>query len=87
MAGLFSGLKSALSRTGHKPSIQRFFIETEDFRGLSYEKIIALSSAKANKVCTRQDGQTARTWSEDNYSITLLFDNAGICLGVEEERI
>ena len=89
MSGLFSGLKSAFSRSGNRPtvSIQRFFTETEDFRGLSYEKIISLAEAKANKTRPRQDGGTARTWSEDNYAITLLFDANGICLGVEEERV
>ena len=36
---------------------------------------------------TRQkDGRSLRTWQEDGYSVTLLFDAQGLCLGVEDEH-
>ena len=34
----------------------------------------------------RSDGNAARTWTDGEYSITLLFDRSDICLGVEEEN-
>ena len=87
MAGLFNGLKSALGRLSMHSPIQKRFAEVEDFRGLEYEYIVAEVGTRANDTQLRDDGQTARTWKEGNYSITLLFNGAGICLGVEEERL
>ena len=34
----------------------------------------------------QKDGRSLRTWQEDGYSVTLLFDAQGLCLGVEDER-
>ena len=68
------------------PRLQKRFAEVEDFRGLDYEYIVGRVGARASNTQLRNDGQTARTWLEENYSITLLFNGTGICLGVEEER-
>ena len=32
------------------------------------------------------DGSTLRIWQEDGYSISLLFDERGLCLGVDDEQ-
>lgn len=66
--------------------LQKRFAEVEDFRGLDYECIVGRVGERADRTQIRDNGQTARTWLEENYSITLLFNGTGICLGVEEER-
>lgn len=86
MKELIRSLKSALAGRKNVSRLQKRFAEVEDFRGLDYERIVGKIGARANKTQLRDDGQTARTWLEENYSITLLFNGTGICLGVEEER-
>ena len=81
---MFSDLKS---RIFIHPSVRQRFSKIKDFRGLSYESIVQRTKFMANRTHLRDCGQTARTWTDGNYSITLLFNDAGLCLGVEEERI
>lgn len=85
MKRLIRSLKLALAGK-NLSRLQKRFAEVEDFRGLDYECIVGRVGARANETQLRNDGQTARTWLEENYSITLLFNGTGICLGVEEER-
>ena len=52
---------------------------------VGYQEI--LSEMNAPQMIVRQvDGRILRTWQEDGYSISLLFDARGLFLGVEDEQ-
>ena len=81
MAGiLFAGwIKS------RRPSLQTRVEKAGYFRGKSYKEILREMNAPQT-VIQQTDGRTLRTWQEDGYSISLLFDAQDLCLGVESER-
>ncbi|NLO85288.1 MAG: hypothetical protein GX096_07660 [Clostridiales bacterium] len=51
----------------------------------SYTEIITIVKASSQLLEHRANGDMLRTWSEGDYSISLLFDSDDRCLGVEEE--
>lgn len=67
--------------------LQARFDAVLDFRGLNYDAVCMRIGAAASETRIRESGQTARTWKDPHYSITLLFNASGLCLGVEEERL
>ena len=81
MAGiLFAGwIKS------RRPSLQTRVEKAGYFRGKSYKEILREMNAPQT-IIRQPDGSTLRTWQEDGYSISLLFDAQDLCLGVESER-
>lgn len=56
------------------------------FRGMYYEEILVRFGLVPHRITERADGKVLRMWQEGNYSISLLFDHTGLCLGVEDER-
>ena len=67
-----------------KPSLQARAKKAAVFRGKTYREI--LSEMDEPQTTIRQtDGCTLRTWREDGYGISLLFDPQDMCLGVEDE--
>lgn len=79
-------LQQALDSCGDASSLERCFEEIGDFRGWRYADAAARAGRGANSARIRKNGQTACTWWDEDYSITLLFDVSGLCLGVEDER-
>ena len=68
-----------------KPSLQARAKKAAVFRGKTYQEV--LSEMNEPKATIQQtDGRTLRTWQEDGYSISLLFDARDLCLGVEDEH-
>lgn len=61
--------------------------DVPEFRGMNFVTVINCIGSGIGNTEVRKNGQTAHTWADTDYSITLLFDAGGICLGVEEERI
>ena len=71
--------------TAKKQTLHQRFDAVDDFRGLSYAAVINRIGLRAGATLFKNDGSSARIWSDDTYSIMLLFDRDDICLGVQEE--
>ena len=68
-----------------KPSLHTRAKKAAVFRGKTYREIVSEISEPQTTI-QRTDRCTLRTWQEDGYSLTLLFDAQDMCLGVEEEH-
>ena len=67
-----------------KPSLQALVRKAAVFRGKTYQEVLVEMSAPQSTI-RQTNGFTLCTWQEDEYSISLLFDAQGLCLGVESE--
>ena len=81
----FAGLLSAKSNL-----LQKGFQELGDIRGMKLEDIVSsvgnYSSSQPCKITDRDNEQGMfYTWTEDRYSVTLLFGADGKCIGVHNE--
>lgn len=81
----FAGLLSAKSNL-----LQKGFQELGDIRGMKLEDIVSAvgnySSSQPCKIIDRDNEQGMfYTWTEDRYSVTLLFGADGKCIGVHNE--
>lgn len=81
----FAGLLSAKSNL-----LQKEFQELGDIRGMKLEDIVSAvgnySSSQPCKIIDRDNEQGMfYTWTEDRYSVTLLFGADGKCIGVHNE--
>lgn len=85
-AAFSTGIVLMLLRKGHRPTLRQRSDTVGAFRGMRYEEVMERLERAPQRTVERADGQTLRRWQEDEYSITLLFDGSGVCLGVEEER-
>ena len=70
--------------------LQQDFKKLGNLRGRSLDEIVnAVGTYKSFQSCTITDRDNAPgylyTWTEDFYSITLLFDAEKICIGVNSE--
>ncbi len=54
------------------------------FRGKPYREVIR-EIGETHTEIRQKDGHILRTWAEDGYSVSLLFDERDLCLGVEDE--
>ena len=77
---LFAGLMKS-----RKPSLQARVEKAGYFRGKSYKEILREMNTPQT-VIRQTDGLSLRTWQENGYSISLLFDTQDMCLGVESEQ-
>lgn len=75
-----------MNETYRKLTLHERFDAIDDFRGWSYAVVINRIGLRSVECKFRNDGTTERTWSDGEYSITLLFDRDDICLGVHEEK-
>ena len=85
-AAFLTGVVLMLLRKGHRPTLRQRSDTVGAFRGMRYEEVMERLERAPQRTVERANGQTLRQWQEDEYSITLLFDGSGVCLGVEEER-
>lgn len=88
--GAFVGYFVAGLLAQHSP-LQSVFRELGDMRGMSLEQITAkagmYSSSRPCKIAgTDNEDGVLYVWSDDKYSLTLLFDTNGKCLGVNKEE-
>ena len=80
-AAFLAGVLLMLRR---KPTLQQRVNQMGVFAGRTYAEILQTMDAPQTE--TRQtDGRTLRTWRNQDYSISLLFDGRDMCLGVEDE--
>ena len=86
VAAFLTGIVIMLLYPKHRPSLRQRSETVEAFRGMRYDEILERLERTPQRTLERADGQTLRTWQENQYSITLLFDRSGVCLGVEDER-
>ena len=84
-AAFMAGILFAGWMKNRRPSLQTRVEKAGYFRGKSYKEILREMNAPQT-VIQQTDGHTLRTWQEDGYSISLLFDAQDLCLGVESER-
>ncbi len=68
-----------------RPSLQARAKKAAVFRGKTYREVLREMSAPQTSV-RQPDGRILRTWQEEGYSISLLFDAGDVCLGVEDEH-
>ena len=85
-AAFFSGIIIMLLRTGRRPTLRERTEAIGAFRGMRYDEVIERLERAPQRTEQRMNGQILRKWQEKRYAISLLFDSAGVCLGVEEER-
>lgn len=81
----FAGLLSAKSNL-----LQKEFQELGDIRGMKLEDIVsAVGNYSSSQPCKIIDRDNEKgmfyTWTEDRYSVTLLFGADGKCIGVHNE--
>ena len=85
VAAFLAGILFTLWLRARKPSLQQRVAEASVFRGKTYREVMSEIGA-AQAIIQQADGRTLRTWQEDVYSISLLFDAQELCLGVEDEQ-
>ena len=77
----FAGLIGAKSKL-----LQKDFQKLGDLSGKSIEEICAaVGMYQRQTACKLTDGSAGKlyTWVQDHYSITLIFDSEGKCVGVQ----
>ena len=84
VAAFLAGILFAGWMRWRRPSLQERVKKAVVFRGKTYQEIVGEIGA-AQAIVQQTDGHTLRTWQEEGYSITLLFDAGEMCLGVEDE--
>ena len=88
-AGAFVGYLIAGSMTAKGKILQENFIKIGNLVGLSLDeiksKVGAPNQASSCTVADTGKQGSLYTWSANPYSITLLFDESLICLGVNQE--
>ena len=84
-AAFLAGILLTLWLKARRPSLRQRVKDAAVFRGKTYREVMSEIGA-AQAIIQQADGRTLRTWQEDGYSVTLLFDAQGLCLGVEDER-
>ncbi len=77
-------LAGVLLAQRRKPKLQQRVTKLGVFAGRSYAEILRTMDAPQTEA-RQADGQTVRTWRNQDYSISLLFDGRDMCLGVEDE--
>ena len=88
--GIFIGYFIAGLFVAKSVLLKQNFQKLGDLRGRSLDNIIATAGQyNSFKACTITDRDNANgylyTWIEEKYSITLLFDENKICIGVNSE--
>ena len=83
-AAFLAGILFALWLKARRSSLRQRVLDAAVFRGKTYQEITREIDAPQT-IIRQTDGRTLRTWQEDGYSISLLFDAQDLCLGVESE--
>jgi len=84
-AAFLAGILFTLWLKNHRPSLRQRVTDAAVFRGKTYQEITWEIDAPQTTI-RQTDGHTLCIWQEDGYSISLLFDARGLCLGVEDEH-
>ena len=84
-AAFLAGILLTLWLKARRPSLRQRVKEAAVFRGKVFPEIVR-EIGDPQTDTQQKDGRSLRTWQEDGYSVTLLFDAQGLCLGVEDER-
>ena len=87
IAAFLGGFLLARRRRGKRPDMARRLASLSRYRGASYMDILEAAGAPPCWQTRKANGQLVRTWSDGRYSLSLLFDQADVCLGVEDERM
>lgn len=83
-AAFLAGVLFTLWMKGRRPSLRQRVSIAAVFRGKTYREITREIDAPQT-IIQQPDGRSLRTWREDGYSISLLFDAQDLCLGVTDE--
>ena len=86
MAAFLAGLLLGKRPKKQKMKLKEQFDRLNICKGMSYLEILQHVEAAPRMTDRNADGITERTWVDDDYSITLMFDQHDICLGVEWEQ-
>ena len=84
-AAFLAGVLFAERMRRRRLSLQARARKAAVFRGKTYREVLREMNEPQTTV-RQADGRTLRTWREEGYSISLLFDGRGLCLGVEDEH-
>ena len=87
VAAFLGGFLVACWHRKKQPDLAKRFSRIIRYRGIRYAEIVEAVGIAPQWESRKANGQIVRTWSNSRYSITLLFDEADICLGVEDEQI
>ena len=87
LAGLFLGIligRGMLRRA--PPTLCERLDALGVLRGKDYATIRDAAGGVPDIAAPQADGSRLCVWEEESYRVTLRFDGAGVCLGVEDER-
>ena len=85
-AAFLAGFILAAWLKDRTPSLRQRMTRIPVYRGKTYAEILREVAAEPQTAKQRIDGTTLRTWNDrDGYTISLAFDSADVCLGVESE--
>ena len=84
-AAFLGGILFTLWLKARRPSLRQRVKDAAVFRGKTYQEIKREIDAPQT-IIQQTDGHILRTWQEDGYIISLLFDAKDMCLGVEDEQ-
>ena len=86
VAAFLAGVLLAGWLQRRRPTLRQRVERMGVFAGRGYAEILrSMDSPHVEERLT--NGSAARTWRDDGYSITLLFDARDVCLGVKDETI
>lgn len=86
VAAFLGGGIAATAYLTQRRTLRERFAALGSTVGLKYAQIAAEVKASPRSTVRERNGRTLREWAEGNYSISLLFDQNDICLGVMDER-
>lgn len=85
-AAFMAGVAITALRSSRSFSLRSRCNAMNTFEGLRYDEVMEQLQLVPSQSVHRADGTVLRCWRERGYSISLLFDDKSVCLGVLEEQ-
>ena len=88
VAAFLLGLLAAQSayRRRKRRTLRERLTSIPTFYGKTLAEVQRIARDAPYQTSRKANGQIVRTWRENDYILSLLFDACDVCLGVEEER-
>ena len=87
IAAFLAGVQLTAWRLNRRRTLRSRFDSLGVMKGWEYADIVAAVQILPRTQVKEPDGQVLRTWQENGYAITLLFDEKNVCRGVMEEMV
>jgi len=85
-AAFLCGYMLASWKMLRKRTLRESFSRVETYSGRTYREIVCIAGRRPDSTEPGADGTVMMTWRSGDYCIKLIFNDAGLCLGVQDEQ-